>query len=107
MNPITKKSLLYRQLQRGYAAKNVCDRYYICKQYAMNAPEDEINMLLLTLSDADFIDNLPEIKIGNINITSILNCCKVLFTAETIRKRKFLIKILNEAKLERTNNPHN
>ena len=100
MNPIKEKSLLYRQLLRGYKVKNVCDRYNVCKRYATNASEDEINMLLLTLNDADWTASLPEIKIGIFNITHIINFCKVLFAGGTIRRRIFLIKILEEVKSE-------
>ena len=69
MNPIKHKSLLYRQLLRGWEKENICERYYACSKYAANATYKEINMLISTLKDADLTASLPEIKIGNIDIT--------------------------------------
>lgn len=101
MNPVKNKSLLYRQLLRGYRLRNLRDRHNACYNYIRHASYEDIDFLIRALEDADCTSYLPDLLIGNINISAVFNICKVVFAFNHIRKKEYLLSMLREERKAR------
>ena len=97
-NPIEESSIVYKALLRAYRIKDKRKRFAKCYNVVDRASYKEIHYIISMLKEAGFDDDVPLPTIGSIDCSAILSIVKNLFANDIVRRRTFLLDILEEAR---------
>ena len=103
-NPIQATSELYKKLCSVYQEQDKRVRFDSCYKLADEASYEEIHYVISMLKEAGLDDDIPDISIGGLSVANIINGLKSFFGAEVVRRRAFLLDILEEARERKRTN---
>ena len=97
-NPIRRNSELYDNLCIAFEETELKLRFDACYQLAKEASYEEIHFVISALKEAGFDEDLPDFSVAGFSLSNLMNALKAFVGAKVVRRKAFLLDILEEAR---------